>query len=475
MKKLFTMLAMVLVLSLCACGDKNTDDTTSKANHGEASGKKDTASTKEDDLDAGEIVQRYVQNNPTNYHNEISMEYSISADADGVSINVPLTYALSVDILDSHVHGTMTLHSSFMGTEIFNEAEVYITEEDNKLISYMYDAEDGYWERSETDDSVNFITELSAMDSTGFKNADVSYDRKSGAYTITQPFKDFMKTSTAAGMIDDLSKEMTDTFNVDTDDVYDKWNDAVVTYVFDEDFYLLSVTIDECAYEDTVEDDGMSIAVNMTFSMSFEFSDYDKIRKSDVEVPDDVIEAAIGSVSIYIPDTDWDDDGGSPDIIYEIPENVGDDYLGAYNGVSFNTAGTSWSDTFGSDGWDFDNEDGEYNFMTAINPKYEDVDVYVFNRDMHNTTRSDILEKGVYSYEVDAYWSSGNLPNVTWNGLTFGATADELVAAYGEPKFYYNYEEYARYTFEISREIELEFTVSHELGLRSGKLVLFYY
>lgn len=149
-------------------------------------------------------------------------------------------------------------------------------------------------------------------------------------------------------------------------------------------------------------------------------------------------------------------------IIQAVPVD-GDSY-GSYNGAVLTGAGDSWN-IFAADGWQFVNEDNENEFMTAENDKYGHVDFFVYNANKSNTSRADIIENGIWGYDIDCSHSA-RYPAMTWNGLTFGDSASEVLSVYGEPVRIIKGDKYDMYKFTTSDNIEINFYINAEKGIQ---------
>lgn len=460
--------------------------------------------------DAADIVEKYagLMGESCNYHVDMDMDFGISADAQGISVELPVTMGLSMDVLDGNLHGDVDLLMTFMGQAVKDSVEVYMESGKRKVTVYTYDPEDGYWSVSEDDGGAGIALGFTDLDAADFRDASMEHDKKDGTYTITQSFGDFAGSGSAYDMLEGVYGGMAEMVGMDADDFVDEWEDAEVVYVFDRDFYLESVTLEDCKYSGMVEQDGVSLDVDVSLGLSFEFSDYGRIKGSDVEVPDDVMENAVPSVTLGSADVNMDAgmggtqapglvevpmetdpgfainpgtqeidpgfsvdpgtlDPGVQDIDpgFSVKPQASGSLLGSYGGIVFTAMGDDWDSTFGADGWEFANDDGEYGFMTAENPKYGDADLYVYNRNMDGATRSDIINYGIYGYDIDCTWASA-YPDMEWGGLTFGAAADQVFAVYGEPYFVYEGSLYTAYTYKSGEDIEIEFYVYPDGGLK---------
>lgn len=75
-----------------------------------------------------------------------------------------------------------------------------------------------------------------------------------------------------------------------------------------------------------------------------------------------------------------------------------------------------------------------------------------------NVFAEEIETNGFSGYEIDATYAE-SYPDMTWNGITFGADGDAVVAAYGDADYVYECELYSAYTYSIFDDVELEFYV----------------
>lgn len=160
-------------------------------------------------------------------------------------------------------------------------------------------------------------------------------------------------------------------------------------------------------------------------------------------------------------------DRSTPDDL--VFDTVNDDRYGSYNGVNFQVANNSWQDTLEKDGWIFEPEweDDSAGSVILINSKYGD-DAFISLQDKDNDTvsKADIIDHGFTGYHVDFFMEGeGQLPNMTWNGVTFHATGDDIIAAYGEPVNTWEGDMYTSYTYNPLPNIDLIFYVYQNGGL----------
>lgn len=457
--------------------------------------------------DAGEVVAGYMalMEESVNYHVDMDMDFEIAAKGDGVTIELPIGMGLSVDVMDGNMHGDMAMVIEFMNSMSMDEkAEIYVEQGRRSTTSYMYDEADGYWTVSEDGDTgVNAAADFSGMDADDFKDAKMEYDKKAGTYTITQSFADFAVTGDTYDILEDVYGGMAEMMEMDPDEFLDEWEKAEVVYVFDKDFYLQTVDVEGCEFSTTVKEDGMEMGVSVSLALSFEFSDYGQIEEGDVEVPQKVIDEAVSSVTMGLDDSDvnvdidWgsgeddpvpggdiDDPGTSADDVPSHTEesrpattpgkntNVAvSDKLGSLNGVAITTQGDVFETTFGADGWEWDGEEG-YSFVVCENSKYEDAELYLYNETRTDTTWDDISTYGSYGYSIDCSFSDSH-PAMTWGGITFGATADDVISVYGQPDYTYSGDIFTTYEYDIDSDTEITFYVYPDRGVQHVEVAVY--
>lgn len=210
----------------------------------------------------------------------------IGMDAQGMSVSIPIDLELDMDLVDDAAHGDMTMSASFMGESLNESAEMYIS--GNKV--YMYDSDSDYWtvSNSELKSSIDGI-----FDKDLFEDAELIVDKKAKTYTINQSFEDFMENDDVKDKLEDSADSMTGMFSMDDDDIMDAFKDATVSYVFDTDYNLLSVSLEGCSYKNEISEDGVTADVYLNFGFDFKFSKFGEIDEDDVEVPKSVKNSAI--------------------------------------------------------------------------------------------------------------------------------------------------------------------------------------
>lgn len=112
------------------------------------------------------------------------------------------------------------------------------------------------------------------------------------------------------------------------------------------------------------------------------------------------------------------------------------DYMGCYNGTNL-VPGAFTIELFEDEFYWDESDVGQYSFLPLSSRNNDYVDLYL--NDFQDTGELPGLFEAIYSYEfniVSVYDES--LPDVTFNGMTWGASRDDIVAAYGEPDYTYS-------------------------------------
>jgi len=445
---------------------------------------------------AADIIAKSQKESMDNYHMDGTMDFSIKLSADGgdagrMSFDVPISVDFDIDAVDEQTHGAATMKISIMGSSDKMEMEFY-TDGDDRYIR----GDDGQWTNSETE--LDFAVQNS-MAADCFTNAEVTYDKAAGTYTITDSLKGLLENKEFRKSMEDCF-DITDAMagSVDVDDLLDDFANGKVTMVVDSKSYnILRFTIDDICIETTVNEDGAAMDLNFEMAFDLKFSEFGEIDEDDVVVPESVKNSAVEKADIWTaPDmsinvggeSDADNagnmfSGNTNQDIEDVPVAApavkqGSDVLGSLNGTAFVNGCGNWDSTFGADGWVLDETtDGKYSFIVADNPKYEGADLCVTssqaaNTSLNNSTIADLEANGFCGYDIDVSYAT-NKPNMTWNGLTFGASAEQIQAVYGAPDNIYEGSLYTSYDYDISDSTTLTFYVHGADGLQEVQCMIF--
>ena len=122
---------------------------------------------------------------------------------------------------------------------------------------------------------------------------------------------------------------------------------------------------------------------------------------------------------------------------------TGDDTFGSLNGVGFDLKDSclDFTETFGKAGFDFVDDKDSYTDV-SYNPFHltngnASIVVTVsreVNGELTDNSINNIINEGFTSYYVDVTDTvASSRPYMTFKGCTWGASADDIIAAYGEP------------------------------------------
>lgn len=114
--------------------------------------------------------------------------------------------------------------------------------------------------------------------------------------------------------------------------------------------------------------------------------------------------------------------------------SVGNDAFGSFNGKGFGI-GFPLSD-FTSDGWQkasYSSDNGI--FLSYQNAKYPQAEIALYGN-KSSITEADLQQSGVYGYKINVMYcdSTKQLPQASFSGLTWGASKEDVIAVYGQPK-----------------------------------------
>lgn len=453
---------------------------------------------------AADVIENHIKatKESQNYHVDMMMNFEIGAEGQGITLELPIKMDVSADVLDGNMHGNMGMDMEFMGQKMEQQAEVYVEKGRRTSTTYLFDEEVGHWTVSEDDNGAGTAMSLSGMDPEAFADAEMTWDSETETYTVTQSLTDFADTGDTYELLSDIYSGMAEMMDMDPDDFMDEWETAEAIWVFDKDFLLRSMDIEGCEFSDTVKEDGVEMNVTVSLALSYEFSDHGRITEDDIIIPDKVIDEAVPSVTLDIkdleePETDEGIDYDDPDVYMEDPLDpmfsqnpvvptedgywgdaapfvqqedphpaAGKDELGSIDGEGFTLQGDPWT-MFSNDGWvlELDN-DGEYSFATAHNTTYPGAWLYVNNEQMDHVTAEDIRVNGIWGYTVDFLNCDEPIrPDMTWNGITFGASEYDITGVYGDPVNIYNGSLYTSLSYKVD-DADIEFYVTPDNGLQ---------
>lgn len=397
----------------------------------------------------------------------------------GVDGQMDLSMDMDANMKANQEYGYMsgTIKVKMLGMSVNQDVETYFDYEDGK--TYTYDSESDQWscKDSEKSDSKSLF---SGLDVGELKDPVLQEHKKGEDYVVT-----------ASVGYDGLENIMGDGIGTTGDfaDMADFSDMSLAVEIcFSEDdksLKSLSLQAEEGSYGDMdLNELSLKISIN-------EMSD-----DIEVEIPKDVLKNAIDDVAepyyndmIGGSDAAIGDDSGSlsSDVMIDEPEQIlesdtnDNSYpaqdnrmdeaevtdcsvsgIGSYNGTAI-TQGMP-ADVFLSDGWEND-FDEPMMFVSFDNPKYEEASMYLYST-KSSIRLDDLKANGVYGYDFDVTYckAGGQLPRFGIKDLTWGASKEDIIAVFGEPKSMYNGDVGSTIectlNYELSDGTELSFRIS---------------
>lgn len=342
---------------------------------------------------------------------DLILSYSIDGEDDS-SVRMEVHTNMQADPLHSHMKGNANI--TIQDMDIKQEQEAYFDYENKKR--YDYDSDSKTW-TYQTFDSVQ--EPFSPPSSSMFKNLSLEKKKKDEGYVVTGILDGNMEQMLGGGM--DVSSVLGDA-GVNEDSIM-----INARLTFDEETKKITKMELSADKENTGVDE---------FSVIISFNKVDSSMK--IEIPGAVAQNAISMKEFssirHADETRMEEieaEGTEEDV------QTGSDTFGSYNGAVFGT-GFPLS-AYTNDGWVADEKESEGKiYVTFSNDKYEGavLDLYGISAG----TNLELLKNGgIYGYDLKVtYCKEGQtLPAATFNGLTWGASYEDVVAKYGEPEDVY--------------------------------------
>lgn len=463
---------------------------------------------------AADLISKYNElEDVGNCHADLEMSLDVgikSSDDSSISMNIPIKVGLDADIYKENLAGTMDLSLSFMGQSASQKMDVYYTKDGNSTVVYSKAKEDSYWTKQD-DAGAAPTMGLDGFSDASFKNADFEYDKDDKEYIVTTKLGDMIDEDEYTEAFDsvlDSFDDLTGSNKKIADVIIDSLVDSEVEMRFNDDYYLTNVEFKGFKFEQEIEDEDILISMSMDFSI--EYSDFGEIRKSDVKVPDEVIESAesgndvdssfggFGGDDQFLQDAIGDageavegfgssksddreekdnddrrdndrkesDDREERDDRVDIrkPATVSSNPYGTYNGVDITRRSSSFNTVFGWDGWNIDYS-SEYAGISDTDKAYT-INNSRYGNDMYMAVTLD-LNNNIVAYYVDATMvTDGNYPNMAWGAATFGSEYDDIKELYGEADDVYSGDYYVSYDYDLDSDTFISFYVYYDGGLQ---------
>lgn len=418
---------------------------------------------------ASELYEAYIAGGHNNYHGQMTMDMEVKGEGEGFSMEIPIQMNVNMDIADVYGHGDMSMHMSMMGQSEDYSGEFYYDGSGEEAVMYTHESEDEGWVSS-TDSTGIVDVQDSMLDSDLF--AAGTLESSDGNYIVTLPFSALLENEEYKEVLGSELEVLDSVTSGDeeaSNELMDELAKSNMVYTFDSDLNLLSIDMDDFSYSMDFQEEGMTMTLAMFMDIKYAFSDFGQINADDIRVPESVIESAGAPV-----DTDEEMFGGTSDTV-EAPEL--DDVFGAVNGKPIGLEAEDFASTFGALGFEFDMEsDGAYGFAVCESAEYPNVDVYVYNKSRTNTTKADIEAEGFYGYSVETEYGDKK-PPMTFGGLTWGASVDDIKAVYGEATYSYDSDLYTSLEYEFSDDVSMTFycykDTDYDTGLQRAELTIY--
>lgn len=444
---------------------------------------------------AADLMKAYSEKAHDNYNMKMNMDMFVNMDFGGgeeaeeteededdllaglfgdMKFEIPMNITYDVDCAGAFSKGSMQIQAEMFGEQVNESMELYLERAEDATTTYIQVEDD--WIKT-TDESYAQAMNMAEafMKSEQLQNAEFTADAEERTYTIKLPFGELMKGESAeellgAMQLGDIVGEADEL----TQGMLDAMSEKMVTFTFDQSYNLLSFEMEPMEYSGSVSESGLDMNVAVSLEMKAAFDQFDQIKEEDVKVPQDVKDNAKESEAFdfdlddeEMEDWDWDFDEEEfqwDDDETKTPNDysaVGEDLLGAINGKVL-TAGPNDSALFTDAGFEFDLDgDGEYPFAVLEYPKNDMVSLYLTKDDYENVTVEEIKADGFNGYEISVF-GEGKLPKMTWGGLTFGASYEDIVSVYGEPDYKYEGDDYISAEYHITDEVSIEFSINTE-------------
>jgi len=445
---------------------------------------------------AQEVIDNYNEKEfNNNAHIESDFDCSMTMSYDGESVSIPYGMYMKADATNNAVHSETRTQLDLFDTNIDSTEDRYILKDGSIYQVYVKSTENDYWTKSEVDGYSGLIVEGMKLYSKDFANATFEYNKDTEIYILRQDFSSFISTTFGGNSIG-TANELAALVSQEEIDLTGKWEDIDVIYTFDKEYNFISLAVSSAKAKTSIEKDGEELSLAFELDFNIKYSNIGGIKEDDVTVPASIVDEAVPAIGYEGADTNVDTNSSSEsnpvnesnsaknestEIESKSTENseVSNsevnisnrteeyDLLGQYNGTGLTIEGDSWDETFGADGWEFDSEDQEYSFLVTTNSKYDDASLYVYSKSWtdNNSAKDELLNDGIYGYNIEiSYDIIDNAPNMTWLGVTFGDSANNVYSAYGEPEYKSETDVFTTLNYNIN-DVDLSFTIDNKYGL----------
>lgn len=423
---------------------------------------------------------------------DLSMDIGVTGTMQGMldcDIKMPISVGVDVDIAGDYLHGATKASFDVTGSVSYNgeseevddgsevSSEVYSVYDKEAGTVSSYTKEDGgYWEYEERDSKDSGVFDMSkVLESKVFESAEMK--ESDGVYSISVKLSDIISDDTFNDFLND-NEDLIGSFGdagIDWDKIAEAVGDAKMVYSVDaKDFYVTGVQVEDITLNDfsqlysligMSEEDAEGLNISVSVSVSATFGKFDGINKSDVEVPESIIEEA--NMSHDDPNDDWlvgpeysentgdyDEEYGGSGEVYELSTMDG---AIVYSGEELSIP-IDYS-VFTKDGWVAE-DDGEYgSFLCMVSQKYPNIDMRLYTND-DSGSEAYVKANGADGISIEMINDRSEV-DVYIMGISFDTPESELENILGEPSYMYSDDDYAGYTWDyIVDGVDYSFSVS---------------
>lgn len=369
----------------------------------------------------------------------ITMDF-VTKDGDE-SVNVPLNMNISGEVNGKLSHSVVDVTTSVFDDTVTSMTETY-TDGD---VGYSLDSTTNVWlktDLSETNGAITtFVEQFYAADN--FRKAKMK--KMNDSYIIELKISDLSNMSSMYELFNFGDLSGNELFNTDI-------NKALVNgkfiFTVDNQYRLTKITMQDVNYDISYTENDEIIDTSISMNMNVEFDKYNQVNA--IEIPSDVLELATEVIS-------HDNKSSSITPVQNRPIVSGDavnmgDYFGSYNGVNL-CPGKSNIDNFNDDFYWKEDDLDFYSFIPMVYKNNDCVSLFLYDYDNSGNLGSAL--SAIYGYELSVMHgleTSGELPSITFNGLTWGASYQDVKNVYGEPTFdYVDGKNYWSVNYDVSK------------------------
>ena len=424
--------------------------------------------------DTESLLEKVEKNMPKSSHLKADIDGDVVVGSEMGNISVPIKMNMDGDVVNQDAHINADVDMSLFGMSMNMKMEFYVDGDKvyEKSIATMDSSNqsDG-WVVSENKSNLSDLVVFKEdVRKALIEKAEFKKEKK--GYSLTVDAKDIPVQSDSFGFSDTLGTEESSDMKVE---------DGIIVYQFDKDCVLSSMTWKDVKMVEKNDSDTQS---SMVLNMTIEQSEINKIDKKAVKVPDKVKDSAVKKDDVKDDDSslDLDDlsEDNSDDTSEEPSDSLSDIFgttegtdetvtttpsgntmYGSINGVPLNAGKNDFDKTFGADGFTFNaEEDGKYSFTVMDSAKYENISLSLNHKAYGNgtATEKEIRKDGFYGYDINCAFCDTR-PDMEWNGLTWGASGEDIKKVYGEPYDISETNSFTTYSYKLSGKIDLNFMV----------------